>query len=153
MPSLSLQSVQAVLLLSTDDASRILTKYYPAPHQNAPNPSAGSSGAAGSSSSGAIGSLASDYISEPPYKTVKEQKAFEKGLFAKTLKRAAGDKSLGAAAAAAGDNDVVLYDDHVVVYKVESDVAMYVVGSSEENEILLYNTVVCLRDSLNLLLR
>jgi hypothetical protein len=34
--------------------------------------------------------------------------------------------------------DIILYDHKVVVFKMESDVMLYVVGSAEENEVLLY---------------
>jgi hypothetical protein len=57
---LSLFSVQAILVLAVDDGSRILTKYYSNPH-----PPAGNHG---------------DYPGQIAYKTVKDQKAFEKGL-------------------------------------------------------------------------
>jgi hypothetical protein len=46
-----------------------------------------------------------------------------------------------------------LFDNHVVVYKTEGDTMLFVVGSAEENEILLFNAVLALRDSLNILLK
>ena len=113
-PNMSLFSINAILLLSTDDRSRILTKYYSAPH--VPKNSPGTN----------------------PYPTVKEQKAFEKGLMEKT------NKSSG---------DVILYDGRIVVFKMEGDVMMYIVGGSEENEILLFGVVLCLRDALSILLK
>lgn len=115
---MSLYSVQAVLILAADGApenSRIYAKYYEAPHKST--------------------------TMAPPtqtYKTVKEQKAFEKGLLDKTAKQT---------------SDVILYDNKVVVFKMESDVMLYVVGGSDENEILLYNVILALRDSLSLLLK
>jgi hypothetical protein len=57
---LSLFSIQAILVLAIDDGSRILTKYYSNPH-----PPAGHQ---------------NDYPGQIAYKTVKDQKAFEKGL-------------------------------------------------------------------------
>jgi hypothetical protein len=57
---LSLFSVQAILVLAIDDGSRILTKYYSNPH-----PPAG---------------VHNDFPGQIAYKTVKDQKAFEKGL-------------------------------------------------------------------------
>ena len=57
---LSLFSIQAILILAIDDGSRILTKYYSNPH-----PPQGNQG---------------DYPGQIAYKTVKDQKAFEKGL-------------------------------------------------------------------------
>ncbi|OJD20070.1 hypothetical protein ACJ73_08599 [Blastomyces percursus] len=118
---ISLFSVNAILIMSTDDSSRIFAKYYSPPH-----PLTGT----------AVNSL--DYPGANPYPTVKDQKAFEKGLLEKTVKQT---------------SDIILYDNRVVVFKTEGDVMLYVVGGAEENEILLYNVVLALRDSLNILLR
>lgn len=69
---------------------------------------------------------------------MKAQKAFEKGLLEKTAKQT---------------SDIILYDSRIVLYKMESDVMMYVVGGLEENEIMLYNVILALRDSLHLLFK
>lgn len=119
MPTnLTLFSVNAILLLSTDDRTRILTKYYSAPHQPTP--------------------AVPNAPGTNPYPSLKEQKAFEKGLLDKTNKQS---------------SDVILYDGRVVVFKMEGDVMMYVVGGGEENEVLLYSVVLCLRDALGILLK
>ena len=118
-PNMSLFSVNAILILSADDSTRILAKYYSPPHL--PH-----------------NTQSRDYPGAQPYQTVKEQKAFEKGLLEKTAKQT---------------SDVILYDNRVVVFKMESDVMLYVVGGAEENEIMLYNVVLALRDSLNILLK
>lgn len=39
--------------------------------------------------------------------------------------------------------DIILYDQKVIVFKMESDVMLYVVGGAEENEVLLYRYDVC----------
>lgn len=117
-PNMSMHSVIAVLILSTDtspDSSRLFAKYYTPPHTSPTQPS----------------------VSQP-YPTLKEQKAFEKGLLEKTAKQT---------------SDVILYDNKVVVFKMESDVMIYVVGGPEENEILLYNVVLALRDTFSILLK
>lgn len=119
--SLSLFTVNAVLIMSTDDTSRIFAKYYSPPH-----PPAG------------VSATSTDYPGANPYPTVKEQKSFESGLMDKTNKQT---------------NDVILYDNRVVVFKVENDVMLYVVGSADENEVLLYNVVVALRDALGILFK
>jgi len=116
-PNMSLFSVNAILILSTDDRSRILTKYYSAPH--APPHSDRHSGA-------------------NSYPTLKEQKAFEKGLLEKTNKQS---------------SDIILYDGRVVVFKMEGDIMLYVVGGADDNEILLFGVVLALRDSLAILLK
>ena len=67
---MSLFSVNAILILSADDSSRILAKYYSAPH-----PPAGAT------------ATSTDYPGANPYPTLKLQKAFEKGLSEKTAKQ------------------------------------------------------------------
>lgn len=117
-PNISLHSVLAVLILSTDtppDNSRLFAKYYNPPHT----------------------SLTTQTPTQP-YKSVKDQKGFEKGLLEKTSKQT---------------SDVILYDNKIIVFKMESDVMLYVVGNVDENEILLYNVVLALRDSLSILLK
>ncbi|KAL5360698.1 Longin-like domain-containing protein [Aspergillus floccosus] len=119
--SLSLFSVNAILVMSAEDGSRIFTKYYSPPHPpagTAPN--------------------STDYPGANPYPTVKEQKAFEQGLLEKTNKQ---------------NSDVILYDNRIVVFKAESDVMLYVVGAADENEVLLYNVVLSLRDALGILFK
>lgn len=122
IPPVSLFSVNAILILATDDSSRILAKYYSPPHKPA----------------GTVASTPANYPGANPYPTQKEQKNFEKGLLEKTAKQS---------------NDVILYDGRIVVFKMESDVMLYIVGSADENEILLYNTLLSLRDTLNILLK
>ncbi|KAF6813908.1 coatomer zeta subunit [Colletotrichum sojae] len=119
-PGMSLFSVNAILILSTEDGSRLFSKYYTAPHHG---PGA-QKDVAGASTS--------------PYADVKSQKAFEKGLLDKTAKQT---------------GDIILYDNRIVLYKMESDVMMYVVGGVDENEVLLYNVILALRDSLHLLFK
>ncbi|KAI9733858.1 MAG: Golgi-to-ER vesicle coat component [Cirrosporium novae-zelandiae] len=131
-PNMSLFSVNAILLLSTSDGSRILTKYYNAPHSHA------SASAHRPGSSSGSHPPASNVPGSNPYTSVKDQKAFEKGLLDKTVK---------------SNSDVILYDNRVVLFKQEGDVMLYVVGDSEENEILLFSVVLCLRDALNVLLK
>ncbi|TPX16435.1 uncharacterized protein E0L32_003729 [Thyridium curvatum] len=121
-PGMSLFSVNAVIILSSDDGSRLFSKYYTAPHQ--PATGAGHASAAPTPKN--------------PYPDVKSQKSFEKGLLEKTAKQT---------------GDIILYDNRIVLYKMESDVMMYVVGGADENEVLLYNVILALRDSLHLLFK
>ncbi|KAF6841082.1 coatomer zeta subunit [Colletotrichum plurivorum] len=125
-PGMSLFSVNAILILSTEDGSRLFSKYYTAPHHG---PGAKDANVFPSSIAGA---------STSPYADVKSQKAFEKGLLDKTAKQT---------------GDIILYDNRIVLYKMESDVMMYVVGGVDENEVLLYNVILALRDSLHLLFK
>ncbi|KAL1839494.1 hypothetical protein VTJ49DRAFT_1469 [Mycothermus thermophilus] len=117
-PGMSLYSVNAILILSSEDGSRIFTKYYNPPHQAA-NP-------------GGAPAV------QNPYPDKTAQTRFEKALLQKTAKQT---------------GDILLFDNRIVLYKMESDVALYVVGGVDENEILLYNVLLALRDSLHLLFK
>jgi hypothetical protein len=91
-PNLTLFSVNAILILSTDDSSRIFAKYYHVQHPPHGTP-------AGST----------NYPGANPYPSLKDQKAFEKGLLEKTVKQT---------------SDVILYDNRVVLFKQESDIML-----------------------------
>ncbi|KAK0728983.1 Longin-like domain-containing protein [Apiosordaria backusii] len=121
-PGMSLYSVNAILILSSEDGSRIFSKWYNPPHQ-----------AAGQSSSTAAPASAQN-----PFADKTAQVRFEKALLQKTAKQT---------------GDILLFDNRVVLYKMEADVAIYVVGGVEENEILLYNVLLALRDALHLLFK
>lgn len=127
---MTLFSINAILILSTDDRSRVLTKYYSPPHLPSSSTLPGITTTTTSNNNTIPGAN--------PYPTLKEQKAFEKGLMDKTNKQS---------------GDVILYDGRVVVYKMEGDVMLYVVGGADENEILLFGVVLALRDSLAILLK
>jgi coatomer subunit zeta len=141
-PGMSLFSVNAIIILSTDDGARIFAKYYNAPHHTAlahghSEPRHSLNGLP------IIVSIYADILpaspqSTNPYPDVKAQKTFEKGLLEKTSKQT---------------SDIILYDNRIVLYKMESDIMMYVVGSLDENEIMLYNVILALRDSLHLLFK
>ncbi|KAI0695216.1 coatomer protein [Cerioporus squamosus] len=70
--------------------------------------------------------------------TLKEQRAFEKGLFQKT-KKAGGD--------------IILYDSHLAVYKHSLDLIFYIIGDPTENELMLNAALVAFSDAVMLLLR
>ncbi|KAF9486071.1 coatomer protein [Pholiota conissans] len=109
--NLSLYSVQAFVVLDTE-GNRVLAKYY-------------------RSKSHPQGEL-------KELSTLKDQKAFEKGLWQKT-KKAGGD--------------IILYDSHLVVYKHSLDLILYFIAGPTENEIMLYSALTSLADALTMLLR
>jgi len=56
------------------------------------------------------------------FSTLKEQKAFETKVFEKTRKR---------------DDEIILLDGYTITYKSNVDLLFYVIGSADENELLL----------------
>jgi len=67
-----------------------------------------------------------------------QQKLFEKNVFNKTHK---------------SDSEIALLEGLTVVYKGNVDLFFYVVGSAQENELMLTSVLTCLYDAVNLLLR
>ncbi|TFL02812.1 coatomer protein [Pterulicium gracile] len=111
MTNLSLYSINAFVILDSE-GNRVLAKYYrPKSHPQA-------------DSQGLI--------------TLKEQRAFEKGLYAKT-KKAGGE--------------IILYDSHLAVYKHSLDLILYFISGPDENELMLSAALNALVDALQMLLR
>ena len=70
-------------------------------------------------------------------KTPKDQETFEASLFQKTARQ---------------HSEVVTFDGYTAVYKTRSDITYYVVGSEDENELILLTVLSSLRDTLDILL-
>ncbi|EIM83054.1 coatomer protein [Stereum hirsutum FP-91666 SS1] len=116
MTNLSLYAVNAFIILDTD-GHRVLAKYY--------NPKGQS------------------YLGGPNdfnkgLHSLKEQRAFEKGLFQKT-KKAGGE--------------IILYEGHLAVYKHSLDLIFYMIGGSSENELMLHSALVAFSEAAHMLLR
>jgi len=72
------------------------------------------------------------------FPSVKEQKTFEKNLFNKTHRANA---------------EIIMFDGFTCVYRSNVDLFFYVIGSSQENELLLMNVLNCLYDASSQILR
>ena len=117
--SVAIPSITAILVLDAETGSRVAVKYYTPP----------------------IPQLAN------PYPTLPTQLAFEKRLFAK-LHRTQPAGGLSMAGGGGGGVDVLPYETHAVVYKVVNDVVLLLIAPANENELLLYNALVALDESL-----
>lgn len=73
-----------------------------------------------------------------PYSTLKEQRNFEKGLWEKTKKT---------------NHEVILYENYMVVYKTSIDIMMYIIGGQDENELMLHEVLVTLKETLEILFK
>lgn len=72
------------------------------------------------------------------FPSVKEQKEFEKSLFAKTNK---------------ANGEIIMLDNLTIVYRSNVDLFFYVIGSTTANEIMLNSVLTCLYDSISQILR
>ncbi|KAI0685580.1 coatomer protein [Cytidiella melzeri] len=109
--NLSLYTVTGFVITDTD-GHRVLAKYYNPPGNPTP----------------AAKKLAS----------LKEQRAFEKGLFQKT-KKAGGE--------------IILYEGFLSVYKHSLDLIIYIIADQSANELMLLSALVSFSDASNTLLR
>ncbi|KAI0785701.1 coatomer protein [Abortiporus biennis] len=109
--NLSLYTISAFIIVDTD-GHRVLAKYY--------HPSGDT------------------HSTSKKLTNLKDQRAFEKGLFQKT-KKAGGD--------------ITLYDGYLAVYKHSLDLICYIIGDPSENELMLLSALNSFVDAANLLLR
>jgi hypothetical protein len=72
------------------------------------------------------------------FSSIKEQREFEKTLFAKTSK---------------ANGEIIMLDNLTIVYKSSVDLFFYVIGSTSENEIMLVSVLNCLFDSISQILK
>uniref|UniRef100_A0AAV2KH83 Coatomer subunit zeta n=1 Tax=Knipowitschia caucasica TaxID=637954 RepID=A0AAV2KH83_KNICA len=82
--------------------------------------------------------LLSKYYDLELYPSMKEQKNFEKNVFNKTHK---------------ADNEIAFLEGLTIVYKSSIDLFFFVVGSAQENELMLMSVLNCLFDSISQILR
>ncbi|KAL7072899.1 hypothetical protein ACQ4LE_008193 [Meloidogyne hapla] len=71
------------------------------------------------------------YFDQQNFSTEKEQSDFEKNLYQKTHKANA---------------EIILFDGFICVYRSNVDLFFYVIGSSNENELILQSVLNCFYD-------
>jgi hypothetical protein len=128
-----LHKVQAVVVLDSD-GNRLFAKYYPILTEDAK----------GSSAAVKTGSESIE-AATTPWGSLDRQRALEKYVHDK-----ARDPKRGGSGA---DGDVMLYEGKAILFQVDPEVTFVVVGSAEENEMVLYAVLQCLVESLQQLLK
>ncbi|KAL0267858.1 UNVERIFIED_CONTAM: hypothetical protein PYX00_010009 [Menopon gallinae] len=78
------------------------------------------------------------YYDKNVFPAVKDQKAFEKNLFNKTHRANA---------------EIIMLDGLTCVYRSNVDLFFYVMGSSQENELILMSVLNCFYESISQILR
>lgn len=126
--NLSLYAVLAFVVLDTD-GNRVLAKYYKPKH--APT----------------------QFTDYKALTTLKDQRAFEKGLWDKTKKPGGASKLVNCACASSPTGDIIIFEGLLAVYKHSLDLIIYVVAPQQENELMLNAALTAYCDALSLLLR
>eukprot|EP01059_Diplonema_ambulator_P022741 TRINITY_DN3807_c0_g1_i1.p1 TRINITY_DN3807_c0_g1~~TRINITY_DN3807_c0_g1_i1.p1 ORF type:complete len:210 (+),score=82.74 TRINITY_DN3807_c0_g1_i1:44-673(+) len=85
--------------------------------------------------------LFAKYYGEPFEGVLEKQRAFEEKLYAKT-------HNGGSIGSPKDGGDITLVDAHTVVFRLDPEIHMYVVGSVNENEIMISSVLVCLENTL-----
>jgi hypothetical protein len=124
--NLTLYAVSAFLVIDSD-GQRVLAKYY---HPKLDG----------------LGTLAPSSGSKSLV-NLKDQRAFEKGLFSKTKKPNCECSHESTLAAWLINRiisaDIILYDGHLAVYKHSLDLIFYIIGAASENELMLHVRTLC----------
>lgn len=128
--NLSLYSIAAFLIMDTD-GNRVMAKYYRPKHNPLTNP----------------------LPDTKQLVNLKEQKAFEKGLWEKTKKPGGESKSCLSVCLTSSPGDVVIYDSYLALYKHSLDLIVYVIGPQTENELMLNAALNAYIDAVSMLLR
>ncbi|CAG0900100.1 unnamed protein product [Darwinula stevensoni] len=82
--------------------------------------------------------LLSKYYDKKTFPSVKEQKVFEKSLFQKTVR---------------ANSEIIMLDGLICLYRSNVDLFFYIMGSAQENELMLLSVLNCLYDSVSQILR
>lgn len=128
--NVSLYTVSALLILD-NEGNRLYAKYYTPPTENDINNNNSSSSQSGNSSH-------HPKTAKPSTSSKSSsQLKFEKSLFSKINKV---------------HQDILLYDNNLIVYKQINDTSIILVAPINENECLMYSTLSNLVESLNILL-
>ncbi|MBW0503446.1 hypothetical protein O181_043161 [Austropuccinia psidii MF-1] len=134
MSNLSLYTTTAVVILDAD-GHRLLAKYFDPPH-------IGQDGATQEPARrlnplSAVQQLGfSGFGSQ--LRSVKDQRAFEHLIWDKTRK---------------SNGDILLIQNHLILYKSIIDMTVYVIGHEGENELMLQNLLSAFIDAMSILLR
>lgn len=134
MSNLSLYTTTAVILLDSE-GHRLIAKYFDPPHVG--NPVTNNESNRKNSSTQALHQLGFSGFG-PQLRTLKDQRAFEHTIWDKTR------KSTG---------DILLIQNHLVLYKSIIDITVYVIGQEGENELMLQTLLNSFFDALSILLR
>ncbi|KAK6204943.1 golgi-to-ER vesicle coat component [Scheffersomyces amazonensis] len=129
--NLSLYTVSAVLILD-NEGSRLYAKYY-----NSPSIESSNSTSHTTTTNNTNTNNNNNINSDPYFSTLQQQLKFEKSLFSKVNKV---------------NQDIVLYDNHLITYKQTNDIILLIVAKINENESLIYSIMANLFESLNILL-
>ncbi|GAA5967888.1 hypothetical protein JCM11641_005800 [Rhodosporidiobolus odoratus] len=73
-----------------------------------------------------------------PFQSLKDQRAFEAQVWEKTRKQ---------------NGDILLLDNHLVLYKQSLDLTFFFIGPAAENELMLHTALIAFYDAVALLLR
>lgn len=104
-----------------------MAKYFQPPHH-----------ASSASSAPGLQAALPQLTATNPFKTLKDQLSFEKGVFNKTRK---------------ATGDILVFESRLILWKPLADVTFYVVGPADENPLMLSTLLKALTDSVSGLLR
>ena len=94
--------------------------------------------------------IAKYYNSKGTYfETFQSQKSFEKQIFLKSSKQSGS----GARGANSFENDIMTVDNYVAIFRMYSDFTIFIVGHSDDNELILGMVLDCIHECFDRIFR
>ena len=86
-----------------------------------------------------------------PFETTQSQKNFEKQLFQKSSKQSASGTS--SRNVNSFENDIMLVDNYVAIFRCYSDMTIFIIGHSDDNELILGQVLDCIHECFDRIFR
>ena len=87
-----------------------------------------------------------------PFETTQSQKSFERQLFLKSSKQNASGSSVSRSVNSF-ENDIMMVDNYVAIFRCYSDMTIFIIGHSEDNELILGQLLDCIHECFDRIFR
>ena len=82
------------------------------------------------------------------FETLSSQKAFERSIFQKSNKVSGSNRS-----ANSFENDIMTVDNYVAIFRMYSDFSIFIIGHSDDNELILGMVLDCIHECFDRIFR
>ena len=88
-----------------------------------------------------------------PFETTQSQKSFERQLFLKSSKQSNTGSSGASRSVNSFENDIMTVDNYVAIFRQYSDMTIFIIGHSEDNELILGLVLDCIHECFDRIFR
>ena len=91
-------------------------------------------------------------IAGTPFETPQSQKSFERQIFLKSSKQSASGSG-ASRSVSSFENDIMTVDNYVAIFRQYSDMTIFIIGHSEDNELILGLVLDCIHECFDRIFR